>query len=89
MPRYHRWPNFAVLELLKTDGILDGFRIHFSTGACAHFRRGPEGIVLENLMFGADGTLEFFSGNGANDQRRYIVDGKVVDFGDRNAVESF
>ncbi len=29
MKRYHKWPNFEVLELLTTDGRLDGFRIHF------------------------------------------------------------
>ena len=30
-PRYHKWPRYEVLELLRDEsGTLNGFRIHFS-----------------------------------------------------------
>src|SRR5215475_5613816 len=32
-PRYHKWPRFEAMELLKTDDKLDGFRVHFSNGS--------------------------------------------------------
>jgi hypothetical protein len=89
MPRYHRWPNFQVFELLKTEGMLDGFRIHDSTGSSALFRRGPDGVDLENIIPRNDGLLEFIVGNAANERPNYVVDGQVVDFGEKNAVDVF
>lgn len=88
MPRYHRWPDFAVLELLKTDGRLDGFQVHFSTGAVARFKRSAGGVEIVNMMPDDDG-MAFQIGNLAAVQQRFVVGGQAVDFGDQNSVENF
>jgi hypothetical protein len=62
MPRYHRWPNFEVLELLRSDGKLHGFRVHFSNGVSARFLRSPDGVDLKNVTIQKDGTISFFVG---------------------------
>ena len=62
MRRYHQWPNLEVLELLKTDGKVDGFRVHFSNGESARFHRRPEGVNMMNVIINPDGTLNFMVG---------------------------
>jgi hypothetical protein len=89
MPRYHRWPRFEVLELLKLDGKIDGFRIHFSNGNSAIFRRGPAGVDATNLVLQRDGTINFQVGLLDALEPRYFVEGQEVDFGDQKAVDSF
>ena len=89
MPRYHRVPNFEVLELLKTDGRLDGFRVHFSNGSSAHFRRQPTGVDLMNVVIQPDGTTTFMVGFLDALRNQYVVDGKQVEFGHRNSVDEF
>lgn len=89
MPRYHRWPNFEVLELLNTDGKIDGFRVHFSNGSTAQFRRRPEGVDLVNVVIQRDGSINFMVGQLDELQRRYVVDDEEVQFGDRDAVNEF
>jgi hypothetical protein len=89
MPRYHRWPNFEVLELLKTDGKIDGFRVHFSNGNSARFHRRPAGVDLMNVIIQPDGTINFMVGLLDALQQRYVVDGREVQFGNRNAVDAF
>ena len=89
MRRYHKWPNFEVLELLKTDGKLDGFRVHFSNGTAARFHRRREGVEALNLVFERDGTINFFVGLRDALGRRYVVDGQEVQFGDQMAVDAF
>ena len=37
--RFHRWPNYEVLELLSDRGELTGFKIHFPNGGHAMFER--------------------------------------------------
>ncbi len=85
-PRYHRWPQFEVMELLKTDGKLDGFRVHFSNGSSARFYRSPAGVDLVNVLFEPDGTINFMCGPLGP---RYVVDGREVQFGNRKAVHTF
>jgi hypothetical protein len=89
MPRYHRWPNYEVFELLKSDGKLDGFRVHFSNGSSARFHRSPAGVDLMNVVIEGDGTINFMVGLLDALKDRYVVDGKEVEFGDKQAVESF
>jgi hypothetical protein len=89
MPRYHRWQNYEVFELLKSEGKLDGFRVHFSNGNSARFRRTPAGVDLVNVVIQPDGTLNFMVGLLNALQDRYVVDGKQVEFGDRQSVKSF
>ena len=88
-PRYHQWPRFEVMELLKTDGKLDGFRVHFSNGSSARFRRSPTGVDLVNVLFEPDGTINFMCGLSNALGPRYVVDGREVQFGDRKAVDTF
>jgi hypothetical protein len=87
--RFHRWPNFEVLELLKTDGKLDGFRVHFSNGNSARFHRRPGGVDLMNVIIQPDGTINFMVGLLNALQNRYVVDGQEVQFGESSAVDNF
>jgi hypothetical protein len=89
MSRYHRWPNHEVLELLKLDGKLDGFRVHFSNGNSARFRRSPAGVDLMNVVIESDGTINFMVGSLDGLTDRCVVDGKEVHFGERDSVDSF
>jgi hypothetical protein len=89
MPRYHRWPNYEVLELLKSEGKLNGFRVHFSNGNSARFSRTPAGVDLMNVVIQKDGTITFMVGLLDALQERYVVDGQEVRFGDRQSVNSF
>ena len=88
MPRYHRWPNFEVLELLKSDGNLNGFRVHFSNGVSARFQRSPDGVDLNNVAIQKDGTINFFVGPLYELKQKYVVDGQEVEFG-RDSVDKF
>jgi hypothetical protein len=88
-PRYHRWPNYQVLELLKTDGKLDGFQLHFSNGSSARFRRAATGVDCMNILFETDGTISFMIGYLDALKKQYVVDGKEVQFGNEEAVNSF
>lgn len=82
-PRYHRWPQFEVMELLKTDGKLDGFLVHFCNGNCARFHRSPAGVDLMNVLFEPDRTINFMCGMLNALGPRYVVDGREVQFGGR------
>jgi hypothetical protein len=73
----------------KTDGKLDGFRVHFSNGSSARFHRAPAGVDLMNVVIQKDGTINFMVGLLDALQDRYMVDGKEVYFGDKQSVESF
>jgi hypothetical protein len=88
MPRSHRWPNFEVLELLKSDGKLNSFRVHFSNGISARFQRSPDGVDLKNVTIQPDGTINFFVGPLYELKQKYIVDGREVEFG-RQSVDTF
>ena len=35
LPRFHKWPNYEVLELLTDEERLHGFNVHFSNGTKA------------------------------------------------------
>jgi hypothetical protein len=89
MPRYHCWPNYEVFELLKSDGTLNGFRVHFSNGSSARFRRTPDGVDLMNVVIQRDGTINLMVGLLDALQERYVVDGNEVQFGDQRAVDTF
>jgi hypothetical protein len=88
MRRYYRWPNFEVFELLKSDGMLNGFRVHFSNGVSARFLRSPDGVDLMNVTIQRDGTINFFVGPLYELQQKYVVDGREVEFGGQS-VDTF
>lgn len=87
--RYHRWPNYEVLELLRSGGKLDGFRVHFSNGTSARFHRSPSGVDLMNVTIKSDGTINFMVGLLSAPTNRYVVDGKEVMFNGKDSVDSF
>lgn len=61
--RVHKMDNYECLELLSgQDGILNGFMIHFSNGSTATFMRTKDGVKAENIIFQADGNLNFNCG---------------------------
>jgi len=55
--RFHRWPNYEVLELLSADNELTGFKIHFPNGSYAMFERKKyEGTTGLNIMCEKEGV---------------------------------
>jgi hypothetical protein len=53
--KYHRWPQYEVLELLSDENGLYGFSVHFSNGNKATYSRRKTGIEAINIMFEEDG----------------------------------
>ncbi len=87
--RYHKWPQYEVLELLKSEGKLSGFRVHFSNGASARFHRGPDGVDCMNVIINGNGTINFMCGQLDLLEPRWKVDGREVDFGSENSRDQF
>ncbi len=58
--RFHKWPNYEVLELLvDPEAGLYGFHVHHSDGTKSTITRSPKGVGGQNLMFGKDGSIEY------------------------------
>jgi hypothetical protein len=79
--RFHRWPNYEVLELLSTDkaGVY-GFHVHFSDGSKATFTRDESGVRADNLTLRPEG-VGFRCGLPDGSERVYKVNGvPVVDW---------
>jgi hypothetical protein len=74
-PRYFPMSNYEVLELLKLDGMVNGLKIHFSTGEFAKFQRTDAGVTLINFLSQSDGSLQLIMGNLADQKNCYVVDG--------------
>lgn len=90
MPRFHRWPQYEVLELLVNEKRrLCGFKVHFSNGVNAQFLRNEAGVDCSNITIEPDGTINFFVGPLYMRQKLWMVNGVPVNFGDRSAVNSF
>lgn len=62
LPRFHKWPNYEVLELLSNTKRLHGFSVHFSNGAKATYSRTEMGVQCTNVLFEADGSINFMVG---------------------------
>ncbi len=62
LPRFHKWPNYEVLELLSDAEHLYGFSIHFSNGAKATYSRTEKGVECTNVLFERDGSINFMVG---------------------------
>ncbi len=87
MPRYHKWPNFEVLEILANDNKkLIGFRVHFSNGSSAKFARTNAGLDCTNIFFERDGTLGLMAGQLDKLEENWKIDGKIADFGGKNFI---
>jgi len=62
LPRFHKWPNYEVLELLSDTERLYGFSVHFSNGAKATYSRSEKGVECTNVLFESDGSINFMVG---------------------------
>ncbi len=62
LPRFHKWPNYEVLELLADAERLIGFSVHFSNGSKATYSRTEKGVECVNVIFEADGSINFMVG---------------------------
>src|SRR6266850_2080843 len=75
--RYHRMPNYEVLELLTDEAAdLHGFRVHFSNGNSATYARRPSGVEATNLVFERDGSINFTVGPLDALEPQWKIDGK-------------
>ena len=61
--RFHKWPNYEIMELLSDEERLYGFSVHFSNGNKATFARRPDGVTCTNVMIQKDGSINFFVGS--------------------------
>ncbi|MFA5554547.1 MAG: hypothetical protein WCZ89_06930 [Phycisphaerae bacterium] len=78
-PRYHKLPNYEVLELLKDEEeLVTGFKIHFSNGSYASYSRGPDGSKPMNVRPNQDGSINFFVGDLDKFEKVWKIDGKPV-----------
>ena len=76
--RFHKWPNYEVLELLTNDELgLYGFSVHFSNGNKATYARTPKGTDATNVMFEKNGSINFFVGSLDELTKEWKVDGKI------------
>lgn len=80
MGRYHKLPNYEVLEMVSRDEELVGFYLHFSNGSKATFVRNADGSYeLCNLWPQSDGTLNFNCGLINALRKEYLIDGRPFD----------
>lgn len=83
--RFHKWPNYEVLELLVSDEDgLYGFHVHFSNGSRATCSRRKRGTEATNVTFSADGGIDFMVGCVDDLEPVWKIDGKPV--GDWDAM---
>ena len=80
LKKYHKWPNYEVLELLssKEEGLY-GFNVHFSNGSKATYSRRSSGVEAINIFFEKDGQLNFMSGSFEDLESIWKINGQPVD----------
>ena len=79
LKKYHKWPNYEVLEILSNDEIgVFGFNVHFSNGNKATFSRSKEGVDATNINFEEDGSISFMIGSFDKLETKWKIDGKEV-----------
>lgn len=78
--RFHKWPNYEVLEVLSSDeeGVY-GFHVHFSNGSRATYTLRRLGIEAINLTFENDGSINFMVGLLDDLEPVWKIDGKPVE----------
>jgi hypothetical protein len=87
--RYHKWPQYEVLELLSAEEVgVHGFAVHFSNGCKAVYSRKSDGVECTNVMFHKDGSINFFVGPLDRLERVWKVDGKPFTNSDERGLGS-
>jgi len=76
--KYHKWPNYEVLELLSNENGLYGFNVHFSNGTKATYTRGPNGTNATNIIVNNNG-ISLFQGPLDELEKRWKINGAPVD----------
>ena len=78
-PRYHKLSRYDVLELLKDDdGLVTGFKMHFSNGSYASYSRGSDGSKPMNIRPDKDGAIDFMIGDLDKIEKVWKINGKPV-----------
>lgn len=79
LKRYHKWPNYEVLELISNEEMgLYGFHVHFLNGSKSTYQRLPSGVNALNLFFEEDGRLNYFVGLLDNLEPVWKIDGVPI-----------
>lgn len=60
-PKFYKMPGFEVFELISTDNVLTGFKVHFSNGSNAEYSRTEKSSTGLNVSFDG-GEVGFFVG---------------------------
>lgn len=79
LPKYHKWPDYLVLELLSENSKVYGFCVHFSNGSKATYSRTANGTECTNITLERDGTISFFWGSLDDLVPVWKIDGKPFD----------
>jgi hypothetical protein len=77
--RFHKWPDFQVLELLssKEEGVY-GFHVHFSNGGKSTYIRKQSGINAINFVIEKDGHIVLLSNSSGKLCPKWKINGKEV-----------
>jgi len=75
--KFHKLPQYEVLELLSKDNTLYGFHMHFSNGSKATFTRESESVEAINIIFKQDGSVNFMIGDLSKQTNSWKVNGKI------------
>ena len=76
-PKYHKWENYEVLELLADNNGVYGFHVHFSNGNKSTFMRTKDGVTQMNMRVSDD--VGFMVGMIHDLQPVWKIDGVPVD----------
>ena len=76
-PKYHKWQNYEVLELLADDNGVYGFHVHFSNGNKSTFMRTKNGVTQINMH--VNNGVGFMVGMIDDLQPVWKIDGVPVD----------
>lgn len=77
--KFHKWPQYEVLELLSDDSGLYGFHLHFSNGSKATYSRRRSGIDAINILFEEDKGINFMCGSIDELEPQWKINGVPVD----------
>jgi hypothetical protein len=79
LPRFHQLPGYEVLEIVRDEeGAACGFKLHFSNGELASYRRTRTGSEPLNVVPQRDGTINFFCGVLSDREAIWKVNGVPV-----------
>lgn len=79
MPRFHKWIDYQVLEILSNEETgLYGFIIHFPNGTRSEYSYGEKGVVSENIFHNPDGSIQFNTGFHESEEEKWKINGEEV-----------